>query len=127
MSYKKKLSSMASQVGEEGVNQLAYFLDQEAEKADEPWKKTLLDLLADAGRKHGPEGFKRAQDAVERLLDRNEPQDIRKMTNNLLVASNLLAQLQNAEAQRKEQVRKFLRALVQTIGTILKAVLGVVL
>jgi hypothetical protein len=126
MSYKSKLSSMASKVGEEGVEKLAGFLDGEAAKADEPWKRTLLDLLADAGRKHGPEGFKMAQDAVERMLD-GDSTDIRKVTSNLLIASNLLAQLQNAEADRKDRARKWLIAIGQTLGTILKAVVSAVL
>lgn len=126
MSYKRKISNLASKIGEEGVDKLAAVLDDEAAKADEPWKRTLLDLLADGARRHGPEGFKMAQDAVERLLD-GDDKDIRKVTKNLLIASNLLAQLQNAEAARKEQARKWLKAIGQTLGTILKAVLGAVL
>ena len=126
MSYKKKLSGLASKLGEEGVGKLAGFLDSEAGKADEPWKRTLLDLLADGARRHGPEGFDMAQKAVERMLD-GDDQDIRKVTKNLLIASNLLAQLQNAEADRKDRARKWLKAIGETIGTILKAVIGAVL
>lgn len=123
MSYKKKISNLASKIGEEGVNQVASLLDKEASKADEPWKRTLLDLLADSARRLGPEGFELAQNAVERMLD-GDNTDIRKVTKNLLIASNLLAQLQNAEADRKERARKWLRAIVQTIGNIIKAVVG---
>ena len=126
MSYKRKISNLASKVGEEGVDQLAAVLDGEAEKADEPWKRTLLDLLADGARRHGPEGFKMAQDAVERMLDGDDT-DIRKVTKNLLIASNLLAQLQNAEADRKDRARKWLSAIGETIGGILKAVVGALL
>jgi hypothetical protein len=126
MSYKRKISNLASKVGEEGVTKLAEVLDGEAAKADEPWKRTLLDLLADGARRHGPEGFKMAQDAVERMFD-GDSKDIRKVTKNLLIASNLLAQLQNAEADRKERARQWLRAVGQTLGTILKAVVGAVL
>ena len=126
MSYKSKLSNMASKVGDEGVEKLAGFLDDEAKKADEPWKNTLLDLFADAARKHGPEGFQMAQDAVERMLD-GDNTDIRKVTSNLLIASNLLSQLQNAEADRKDRARKWLKAIGQTLGTILKAVIKAVL
>jgi len=126
MSYKRKLSGLASKLGQEGVDRLADLLDDEAGKADEPWKKTLLDLLADGARRHGPDGFQMAQDAVERLLDGDDA-DIRKVTKNLLIASNLLAQLQNAEADRKDRARKWLRAVGETIGQILKAVVGTVL
>lgn len=126
MSYKRKLSSLVSKVGEEGVNKLAGVLDDQAAKADEPWKRTLLDLLADGARRHGPEGFDMAQKAVERMLDGDDT-DIRKVTKNLLIASNLLAQLQNAEADRKDRARKWLQAISETIGTILKAVIGAVL
>jgi hypothetical protein len=123
MSYKKKISNLASKVGEAGVDKLAAVLDDQAAKADEPWKRTVLDLLADSARRNGPEGFKMAQDAVERLLDGKDP-DIRKVTKNLLIASNLVAQLQKAEAARKERARKWLRAVGETIGAILKAVVG---
>lgn len=126
MSYKRKISNLASKVGEEGVDQLAAVLDDEAAKADEPWKRTVLDLLADGARRHGPEGFAMAQDAVERLLDGDDP-DIRKVTKNILIASNLVAQLQRAEAERKERARKWVRAVGQTLGTILKAVIGAAL
>jgi hypothetical protein len=126
MSYKRKLSGLVSKLGEEGVDKLAGFLDSEAGKADEPWKRTLLDLLAEGARRHGPEGFDMAQKAVERMLD-GDDQDLRKVTKNLLIASNLLAQLQNAEADRKDRARKWLKAIGGTIGSILKAVIGAVL
>jgi len=125
MSYKKKLSGLATKLGDAGVEKLASVLDGEAEKADEPWKRTLLDFLADGARRHGPEGFRMAQEAAERLLD-GETTDIRKVTKNLLIASNLLAQLQNAEATRKERARKWLAAVGQTIGQVLKAVIKTV-
>jgi hypothetical protein len=127
MSYKKKISHLATKLGDEGVSQLADVLDKEAEKADEPWKKTLLDLLAESTRRHGPEGFALAQNAVEGYLDKNNATDIRRVSKNLLTASNLLAQMQNAEAEEKERLRKWLRALVQTLGKIVQVVLGAVL
>ena len=126
MSYKRKLSNLASSLGEEGVSQLVSLLDKEARDADEPWKRTLLDVLVSSMRTHGPEGFKLAQSAVERMLS-GEERDIRKITKNLLLASNLLAQLQNAEADRKERARKWLKALGSTVGALLKAILGVLL
>jgi len=126
MSYKRKLSNLTSKIGEKGVEELAGVLDKEAKEADEPWKRTILDLMADGARRHGPEGFKMAQDAVERLLDGKDT-DIRKVTKNILIASNLVAQLQKAEMERKERARKWLRAIGETIGTILKAVIGAVL
>ena len=126
MSYKRKLSNLASKIGEKGVEELAEVLDKEAAEADEPWKRTILDLLADGARRHGPEGFKMAQGAVERMLDGDDT-DIRKVTKNILIASNLVSQLQRAEMERKERARKWLRAIGQTLGTILKAAIGAVL
>jgi hypothetical protein len=126
MSYKRKLSNLTSKIGEKGVEELAGVLDKEAAEADEPWKRTILDLMADGARRHGPEGFQMAQNAVERMLDGDDT-DIRKVTKNILIASNLVAQLQRAEMERKERARKWLRAIGQTLGTILKAVVGAVL
>lgn len=126
MSYRRKLSGLASKVGEKGVSELASVLDREAKAADEPWKRTLLDLFAEAARRHGPEGFEMAKSAVERLLD-GDAQDLRKVTKNLLIASNLLAQLQRAEADRKDRARAWLRAVAETLGKVLKAVIGAAL
>lgn len=123
MSYKRKISPLVNAIGNKGVDLLTDLLDQEAAKADEPWKRTLLDLLADAGRRYGPEGFAMAQNAVERLLDKKEV-EIRQITKNLLIASNLLAQLQNAEAAKKERAKKWLQVIGASIGTILKAAVG---
>jgi hypothetical protein len=126
MSYRRKLSNLASSLGDEAVDQLVSLLDKEARAADAPWKRTLLDLLVETMRDHGPEGLKIAQGAVERMLD-GDRRDIRKITKNLLLASNLLAQLQNAEAARKERVRKWLKALVSTLSAVVKAALGALL
>lgn len=126
MSYRRKLSNLSTTLGDEGVTQLVSLLDSEARKADEPWKRTLLDLLVDTLRAHGVEGLKITQGAVERVLD-GDVKDLRKVTKNLLLASNLLAQLQNAEADRKERVRKWLRALMSTVGALLKAAIGALL
>jgi hypothetical protein len=126
MSYKRRISSLTEKIGHQGVEQLASFLDKEAARADEPWKNTLLDLLADAARRHGPSGFTIAQDAVERML-MGEETDIRKVTKNLKIASDLLTQLQNAEADRKDRALKWIRAVGQTIGHILKSIVSTLL
>lgn len=126
MSYRRKLSNLATTLGDAGLDELVSLLDREARSADEPWKRTLLDLLVDTMRQHGPEGLKIAQSAVEKMLD-GEVRDIRKITKNLLLASNLLAQLQNAEADRKERVRKWLKALVSTLMAAIKAAVGALL
>lgn len=120
MSYRRKLTNLAFTLGDEGLDQLVKVLDDEASTLDEPWKRTLLDLLVDVMHTHGPEGLQIAKDAVNRMLD-GDGRDIRKVTKNLLIASNLLAQLQNAEADRKERVRKWLKGLVSILGTIAKA------
>ncbi len=126
MSYRRKLSNLATTLGDAGLDQLVSLLDQEARSADAPWKRTLLDLLVDTMRQHGAEGLGIAQAAVERMLD-GDGRDIRKVTKNLLLASNLLAQLQNAEADRKERVRKWLKALVSTLTAVIKAAVGALL
>lgn len=118
MSYRRKLSNLVSKLGETGMDKLLSVLDNEAAKANEPWKRTLLDLLVDTARRHGPEGFKLAQDAVLRFLD--DDLDIRKVTKNLLLASNLVAQLQKAEEARKERARKWLLAVGETLGRLLE-------
>lgn len=117
--YAKKLNDMAPQLGEQGIEAAAAALDKEAAKADAPWKKALIDFTADSLEKHGPMGVQMASKAVEDLFaGKRGGTKISDITDDLETASDMLAALQNAEADRKTAARTFLRALGQTLGTI---------
>lgn len=117
--YAKKLTGMLPDIGDKGVKAAAGELDKQANKADAPWKKALLNLTADSLEKHGPEGVRMASKAVEDLFaGKRSGTKISDITDDLETASDLLAALQNAEADRKTAARNFLKALGQTLGTL---------
>jgi len=121
--FVKKLLPQAADLGDEGVEKLAEVLSDESEKADEPWKKTMLSLLGDSIGKYGPEGLRMAQKGIEDLMDGKRGTKISDLTDDLETASDMLSALQNAEARKKRQARKFLMAIGQTLATITKGFL----
>jgi len=119
--YAKKLAGMLPALGDKGVEAVAAELDKQAENADESWKKSLLNLAADSLDQHGPEGVRMASKAIEDLFAHKQAgTKLSDLTDDLETASNLLAALQNAEADRKTAARRFLKALGQTLGQITK-------
>ena len=127
MSYQRNFAKIKEQLGASAVDQLTEVFEKESREADEPWKKTMLSLLAESAQRHGPEGFDIAQRAVERFLSSGDIQDIRKVSKNLMTASNLLAQIQNQEADDKEKIRAWLRGMLGVVGKILKVVVSAAL
>jgi len=86
----------------------------------EPWKGAILGMLADAVEKHGWEG----KDKVEKVLDDieagREP-DLGFVS--LKTRSDVLASLQNAEADAKSAAKEFFIQVGKTLGVIIKAVI----
>lgn len=118
--YAKKLAKHLPALGDQGVDALAKELDDQANNADAPWKKALLNLAADSIEKHGPEGVRMASQAIEDLFDGKRGTKISDLTDDLETASDLLGALQSAEASRKSAARNFMRGLGQTLGTVTK-------
>ena len=120
MDWFDMLKGLAPVLGEQAVKALCAKLKDLTDSADEPWKKTMLSLVENAVREHGVAGIQIALDAIERLLDNKTPQidwaDLR-------VASDLLAQMQNAEAGRKSDARDFFGQISETLGEVLGGIL----
>ncbi len=90
------------------------------ESDNEPWKGAILSMLADAVEEHGWEG----KDKVERALDDieagKEP-DLSFVS--LKTRSDVLASLQNAEADEQNAAKKFFAQVGKILGVILKGVI----
>ncbi len=121
----KALQPYADQLGQKGIRALSDNFDLWAEKADEPWKNSVLNLISDSIAKHGPEGLQMAQEGVEGLLGGNRRRrqlgtkvKLSDLTDDLETASDLLSALQNAEADRKKAARGFLHAVGQTLAIV---------
>ncbi len=120
MDWFEMLKGLAPVLGEEAVKALCAKLNELMASADEPWKKTMLSLVENAVAEHGVDGIQIALAAIERLLDNKTP---KIDWANLRVASDLLAQMQNAEAGRKSEARSFFGQISETLGEILGGIL----
>jgi hypothetical protein len=116
MNWNDLLKNLVPALGEMGVKALADELKNISAEAAEPWKKSILALLADAVEKNGVDGIKLAYDAIEGLIN-DEP--VKLDWADLEVASDVLAQLQNAEAGRKSATRDFFARVSDNLGAIL--------
>jgi len=120
MDWKKMLEQWFPTLGAMGVEEAAKALDGWAEDAKDPMKKLILGLVADAVEKHGMEGLNKAKDAVLGLL---EGKEVELDFTDLETASNALAMLQNAEADRKSAAEDFMVKVGETLGPILGALI----
>jgi hypothetical protein len=110
------LSNLVPSLGEMGVKTLADKLEGLSAEASEPWKKTVLALTANAVESAGVDGIKMAWQAIEDLVNDKAP---KLDWADLEVASDVLAQLQNAEADRKSEARDFFAKISTELGAIL--------
>ena len=119
MDWLNLLNSLIPVLGEEAVKALSDEL--ETISADKKgWKADVLVMLSKAVEDHGPEGITIAMEAINRMLKQEQP-DISKL--DLLSASNLLAHLQNAEADQKKAINDFLAKVSKVLSAIVSALL----
>ena len=116
MNWNDLLKNLVPALGETGVKLLADKLDALSAEATEPWKKAVLALTANAVESAGLDGIKLAYQAIEDLINDKPP---KIDWADLEVASDVLAQLQNAEADRKSDARDFFSRVSNDIGAIL--------
>lgn len=83
------------------------------DEAKDPWKGVVLALVADGLEKFGPLGVEKASEAIRSLLN---GETVVMDWMDLTVASDLLAQMQNAEADRKEATDAFLEKVGMVLG-----------
>jgi len=110
------LKNLVPALGEMGVKVLADKLNDLSAEATEPWKKAILELTANAIESSGVAGIQMAYDAIEALINDKPP---KIDWADLGVASDILAHLQNAEADRKSAAKDFFARLSTDLGAIL--------
>lgn len=115
------LTNLLPVIGQKGIDAVEGQLATLTAGADAGWKKASLALLANAVEQHGPAGIAMAQNAIHDLLDGKVPQIDWA---DLEVASDILAELQNAEADKKTAVRDFTTKISEVIGVIIKGFLS---
>jgi hypothetical protein len=125
MNWQDALSSLVPIAGQMAIDKLAGELDGLSDKAGDATNKIVLSLIADAVEEHGPAGMALAQDAIEDLLEGKAP-DIDWA--NPRTASDAVALLQNAEADRKNAAREMAEraghVLAQLGSVVVKALIA---
>jgi len=116
MDWNEMLKGMVPALGEMGVKALADKLNDVAGGLSEPWQQSVLALVADAVEKNGVTGIQLAYDAIEALVN-DEPPKLDWA--DLEVASDILAKMQNKEADEKDAVMDFFAKLSESLGAIL--------
>ena len=80
-------------LGQMGVDELTAQLEQLVAEAKEPWKKSVLTMVADAVATYGPEGLDMAIKLINDLMD---GKSVDLDFTDLEVSSDILAKMQNA-------------------------------
>lgn len=124
MDFTKLLETLLPLIGQVAVDRIQKELDDLAVSSDTAWQKAVLALTSDAVAKFGPQGITMALDAIKALTKNKVPKidwaDLR-------TASDVLAALQNAEADKKTKAYDFMIKLSNVLGLILNALLKAVI
>lgn len=118
--FMRQLRNIRDQVGDDGIEKIAEALDSKADDADKGWQKAAVRALADAVRQHGADGLDMALDRMEQALN---GQDADFSFTSLRAGSDLLAELQNAEAAKRKRIEGFLQTAFNLIK---KAILAAI-
>jgi hypothetical protein len=121
MDFLKLVEQLVPILGPEAATALAEELRELISDESPAWQRSVLALVADAVEKHGIAGIQIALDQIEILLEGDEEPEIDWA--NLMVASDLVASLQNAEADRKSAARDFLARIGKVLGPILSGII----
>lgn len=121
MEWKDVIKGLSRTAGAEGVKALEDALTKIEKEADQPWKKSILSMAAEAVGKYGPEGIGYIEKLIDDLGNGEEP-DLKFAS--LKARSDYLAVLQNMEADRKSRAKDLLRVIGKQIGAIIKAILA---
>lgn len=116
----RQLRNIRDRVGDDGIDAIAGALDNKADDANKGWQKAAVRALADAVRQHGPGGLDMALDRMEQALNGKEADF---SFTSLRAGSDLLAELQNAEADKRKRIEGFLQLAANLIK---KAILAAV-
>jgi hypothetical protein len=121
MKWEDVIKGLVRTAGKSGVDALEAALERIEKEVDEPWKKTVLNMVGDAVEKYGMDGVGYVEKLIDRIGEDEEP-DLRFAS--LKARSDYLAVLQNLEADRKSKARDMIRVIGKQLGEILKAILA---
>ena len=119
MDVQALLAMLLPQLGQAGIDALKDKLD-DLGGDQEGWQKAVLELTANAIDEHGAQGLQIALDVINDLF---EDKEVDIDWADLGVSSNILAELQNAEAGRKSAAKDYMAKVSETFGPILSGII----
>ena len=121
MDWEQMLQMLLPIIGQTAVHELSDKVADLSKGTDTEWQKTVLDLMAQAIKKYGPNGMALAVQEVNNLLD-HKPASIPDWAD-LKTASDIVAQMENAEADHKKVVNDYITKVSEVLGVILSALI----
>lgn len=116
MDFTDTLKALFPTINKFAADEASKALEDLAEKAKKPLEKVALGLLASALEKHGPAGLEIAEQSILNMLD-GKPATLD--FTDLATASDALALLQNAEADKKTALRDFTAVASKQMGVVM--------
>lgn len=117
----KILNELVPILGQVGVDALVDELNELTEGMDDAWKKMVMNLVVNAVENHGMEGIQLALGYINALMEGERIPEIDWA--DLRTASDVVAHLQNAEADRKSEVNDFMAKISAVLGKIVAGLL----
>ena len=121
MSNVDVIQDLVEILGQPVVDRLMDNLRDIANDKDEAWKRTILSVIAEMTAEHGISGIQLGIDLIERVIGGRETPDLSGLS--LRAQSDLLAQLQRAEADRKEKAGAFMHKIGESLGKVISGLL----
>ena len=121
MSWKQQILDIAVDLGKEGLDKLEEELERLESEADEPWKRVTLAVIGDLVEKHGLKGLDIARDLI---LDVSEDRKVPDLSDlSIATASDVLAELQKAEAEQKSAASKYIVLVTEVLTDVLQGLI----
>lgn len=109
-------------LGDDGIARLRALLDGKADEATVGWQKGIYTLVSTSVGLYGPTGVNKALDALHSLVN-GEAVNLDWANLDLEVSSDILARMENVEADARTATHAF---IIQ-VGEVVKEIVGVVL
>jgi len=121
LDWKSNLVGLLGALGNEGVEKVLKEIDAVVAGAEDPAERFVLKMMAESLDKYGSEGISIALKQLSSILD-GDAVDLN--FDDLEMASDALALLQNAEADKKKMVRDYADRVADFFGHVLGKLLG---
>ncbi len=121
MATRDALSALLPRCPSREVGQAAHAFDELSRSVSHDWQQLIIKVFSDSVARNGLEGVHIAQKGLADMLDGRRV-DLNFV--DLRTASDLLAIMQNARIDRKQEVEAYMRKVGRNVGIVLRSILG---